>query len=133
MHVARCNTKPDCNKILNEIETSFNEGDLTEVVKLADSITNPQDDPVTTVRKIYMWFKENIPWTGALEYSIMPDIPGYVISNRRGDCGMQTLLFMSMLRYKGIPVRLQSGWMVVPSNRHTFLIHFHLNNNFPDL
>jgi hypothetical protein len=59
-----------------------------------------------------MWFKENIPWTGALEYSIMPNIPEYVLSNRRGDCGMQTLLFMSMLRYKGIPVRWQSGWMV---------------------
>lgn len=84
------------------------------VKRLADSIAGPQDDPVTVVRKIYSWFKENIPWTGALEYSTMPNIPEYVISNRRGDCGMQTLLFMSMLRYKGIPVRWQSGWMVPP-------------------
>lgn len=83
-----------------------------KIKRLADSITSPQDDPAATVRKIYMWFKENIPWTGALEYSIMPNIPEYVLSNRRGDCGMQTLLFMSMLRYKGIPVRWQSGWMV---------------------
>ena len=42
----------------------------------------------------------------------MTDIPHYVLYNRRGDCGMQTLLFMSMVRYKGIPVRWQSGWMV---------------------
>ncbi|MFH0842815.1 MAG: transglutaminase-like domain-containing protein [Bacteroidota bacterium] len=84
------------------------------VRRLADSITGLHDDPVTTVRKIYMWFKENIPWTGALEYSTIPNIPEYVMSNRRGDCGMQTLLFMSMLRYKGIPVRWQSGWMVPP-------------------
>jgi len=88
------------------------------VRRLADSITDPQDDPVTTVRKIYMWFKENIPWTGALEYSIMPNIPEYVLKNRRGDCGMQTLLFMSMLRYKGIPVRWQSGWMVPPGSEN---------------
>lgn len=61
-----------------------------------------------------MWFKGNIPWTGALEYSIVTDIPEYVCKNRRGDCGMQTFLLMSMLRYKGIPVRWQSGWMLPP-------------------
>jgi hypothetical protein len=81
---------------------------------LADSITRSDDDPAVIVRKIYLWFKENIPWTGALEYSSIPDIPEYVINNRRGDCGMQTFLFMSMLRYKGIPVRWQSGWMMPP-------------------
>jgi hypothetical protein len=89
-----------------------------DVKKAADSITNRDDDPVTVVRKIYLWFKENIPWTGALEYSIMPNIPEYVISNRMGDCGMQTFLFMSMLRYKGIPVRWQSGWKVPPGNKN---------------
>jgi transglutaminase-like putative cysteine protease len=81
---------------------------------LADSLTMPGDSPVAIVQKIYSWFKENIPWTGALEYSIMPDIPEYVYKNRRGDCGMQTFLFISMLRYKGIPVKWQSGWMVPP-------------------
>ena len=63
---------------------------------------------------MYNWFSQNIPWAGALEYSTMPDIPWYVIRNRRGDCGMQTFLMMSMLRYKGIPVRWQSGWMMPP-------------------
>ncbi len=88
------------------------------VRRLADSIVLPQDDPVTAVRKIYLWFKENIPWTGALEYSIMPNIPEYVINNRRGDCGMQTLLFLSMLRYRGIPARWQSGWMMPPGDEN---------------
>jgi len=82
--------------------------------RLADSITNPGDDPRSIVKKIFLWFKGNIPWTGALEYSTMPDIPDYVYNNRRGDCGMQTFMFMSMLRYKGIPVRWQSGWKVPP-------------------
>ena len=88
------------------------------VRRLADSLVSPQDDPVTTVRKIYLWFKENIPWTGALEYSLMPNIPEYVYHNRRGDCGMQTLLFISMLRYRGIPVRWQSGWMMPPGDEN---------------
>ena len=82
--------------------------------RLTDSITAPGDSPDVVVRKIYYWFKENICWTGALEYSISADIPQYVFHNRRGDCGMQTFLFMSMVRYKGIPVRWQSGWMVPP-------------------
>lgn len=85
-----------------------------EIRKLTDSITDPEDNPLDAVIKIYSWFKNNVPWTGALEYSIIPNIPGYVYKNRRGDCGMQTFLFISMLRYKGIPVRWQSGWMVPP-------------------
>ena len=84
------------------------------VRRLADSIAGSEDDPAEIVKKIYYWFSENIPWTSALEYSIMPNIPEYVIKHHRGDCGMQTFLFMSMLRYKGIPVRWQSGWMVPP-------------------
>jgi hypothetical protein len=84
------------------------------IKRLADSITSKDDNSATIVRKIYYWFKENIPWTGALEYSVMPNIPEYVYHNKRGDCGMQTFLFMSMLRYKGVPVRWQSGWMVPP-------------------
>lgn len=86
----------------------------TEVRHQADSLAGDETSTEAMVRKIYLWFKGNIPWAGALEYSVMPDIPGYVIKNMRGDCGMQTLLFMSMLRYKGIPVRWQSGWMVPP-------------------
>ena len=81
---------------------------------LADSITGNETDPVKVVRNIWLWFKENIPWAGALEYSVMPNIPEYVCLNRRGDCGMQTFLFISMLRYKGIPVKWQSGWMMPP-------------------
>lgn len=82
--------------------------------RLADSIAGDEKNPYEIARKIYYWFSDNIPWTGAVEYSTMPDIPGYVMENMRGDCGMQTLLLISMLRYKGIPARWQSGWMVPP-------------------
>lgn len=85
---------------------------------LADSITSDEKDPAKIVKEIYYWFKNNIPWSGALEYSIMPDIPEYVCLNKRGDCGMQTFTFISMLRYKGIPVRWQSGWMVPPVGKN---------------
>ena len=88
------------------------------IKQLADSITTGETEPVPVVKKIYEWFKSNIPWTGALEYSIMPNLPEYVYSNRRGDCGMQTFMFISMLRYKGIPVKWQSGWMMPPHSEN---------------
>ena len=88
------------------------------IMNLANEITTPDDGPSEIVRKIYLWFKRNIPWTGAQEYSIIPNIPEYVYKYRRGDCGMQTFLFMSMLRYKGVPVRWQSGWKVPPDYKN---------------
>jgi hypothetical protein len=85
-----------------------------EIRKLSETVVAEETDPVEIVRKIFYWIDENIPWAGALEYSTMPDIPGYVIRNRHGDCGMQTLLFMVLARYNGIPVKWQSGWMMPP-------------------
>lgn len=92
---------------------------FTEMVRhLADSITGPETKPFEILKKIYYWIDANVPWAGALEYSTIPNIPEYVLTNRRGDCGMQTFLLMSMLRYKGIPVRWQSGWMMPPDHEN---------------
>jgi len=85
-----------------------------KIKHLSDSIVKGVLSPVEKVRILYYWINDHIIWTGALEYSIMPDIPGYVLANRRGDCGMQTLLFMTMARNLGIPVKWQSGWMMHP-------------------
>ncbi len=88
---------------------------FTDQIKhLSDSLVQDISNPAEKVRNIYYWINDHIIWTGALEYSIIPFIPGYVLSNRRGDCGMQTLLFMAMARYQGIPVKWQSGWMMHP-------------------
>lgn len=89
-----------------------------EVKRLADSVCGSETEPYEIVSKIYKWFSSDIPWAGALEYSVMKNIPEYVLRNRRGDCGMQTFLFMSMLRYKGIPVKWQSGWKVPPEGKN---------------
>jgi hypothetical protein len=92
---------------------------FTEKIRsITDSITGAEENPAEIVKKIYYWFSQNVPWAGALEYSIIPNIPEYVLDYRKGDCGMQTLLFMSMVRYKGIPVKWQSGWMMPPDARN---------------
>jgi len=71
--------------------------------------------PKKIVQKIYEWIDAHIIWSGALEYSTIDNIPEYVLQHRRGDCGMQTLLFMTMARYKRVPVKWQSGWMLHPN------------------
>jgi hypothetical protein len=81
---------------------------------LAKSIIQDETNPLLQVRRIYQWINDSVTWASALEYSIMQDIPGFVMENRHGDCGMQTLLFMSLARSAGIPVKWQSGWMLHP-------------------
>ncbi len=87
-----------------------------EIKELAGSLVTPGMSDYEKVRAFYLWINDNIIWTSAIEYGLMPDIPGYVLSNRRGDCGMQTMLFLALCRYAGVPARWQSGWMMHPGH-----------------
>ena len=86
----------------------------TRIKSLAKNILHGETNPLLQVRLIYHWINDSVTWASALEYCIMPDIPGFVMERRHGDCGMQTLLFMSLARSLGIPVKWQSGWMLHP-------------------
>jgi transglutaminase-like putative cysteine protease len=81
---------------------------------LTDSLTNGLSNPYEKAKAIFYWIDQHVPWASALEYSIIECIPKYVLENRHGDCGMKTLLFMSMARTAGIPCKWQSGWMLHP-------------------
>lgn len=85
-----------------------------KIKSLALSILKDETNPLLQVKRIYQWINDSVTWASALEYSIMPDIPSFVMERRHGDCGMQTLLFMTLARSQGIPVKWQSGWMLHP-------------------
>lgn len=85
-----------------------------KIRKLANQILYGETNPLKKIQKIYNWINDSVRWASALEYSIMPDIPRYVMDTRHGDCGMQTLLFMALARSQGIPAKWQSGWMLHP-------------------
>ena len=90
---------------------------FTDKIKtLADSLVGEATEPYEKVKRIWCWITENIPWAGARDYSTIPNIPMYVLNVGHGDCGQVSLLFMTMARYKGIPARWQSGWMVHPGH-----------------
>ncbi|MDD4970112.1 MAG: transglutaminase domain-containing protein [Paludibacter sp.] len=84
------------------------------IKKLTAQVVGNETDPFKKVQRIYRWIDANIPWCSALEYSTLDNIPEYVLTNRHGDCGQQTLLFMTMARCAGIPCKWQSGWMLHP-------------------
>lgn len=81
---------------------------------LTDSITRNDKSEIENLQSIYSYITSNFPWASALEYSTIPNIPEYVLQYNKGDCGQVALLLISMLRYKGIPARWQSGWMTHP-------------------
>lgn len=86
---------------------------IPEIRNLGDSLRDPNSD-VQTIKNIFDYISDNIPWCSALEYSNIENIPKYVLSNRHGDCGQVSLLFITLARYCGIPAKWQSGWMLHP-------------------
>lgn len=82
--------------------------------ELSRSIVGDEKNPYRIAQKLFAWVDTNITWASAREYSTFYNIPGYVIENRHGDCGMQTLTFMTLCRMNGIPVKWQSGWEFQP-------------------
>lgn len=77
-------------------------------------IVGKETNPVLIARKLFDWSFRHIPWASAREYSTIPSLSGYAFENRHGDCGIQTMFFITLLRMNGIPARWQSGWEFRP-------------------
>lgn len=84
------------------------------VRETAAAIVGAETNPYLKARRIFEWFDRNITYTAAPEYSTIPDIAGYCLARRRGDCGMQALLYIALCRAVGLPARWQSGLTIIP-------------------
>ncbi len=92
---------------------------FTEKIKnLSKEIVKEETNPYLIAKNIFTWISKNIPWAGAREYSTILNIPDYCLTNMHGDCGIKTLLFMTLARYNGIPTKWQSGWMLHPGEKN---------------
>lgn len=90
---------------------------FTDSIKaVSERVVENETDPWQKMKKIWKWIDATFPWAGAREYSTLKNIPQYVLENGHGDCGQKTLLFMTLARYNGIPVRWQSGFTMCPGN-----------------
>jgi transglutaminase-like putative cysteine protease len=90
-----------------------------EVRRLSHEIVADEPNPWQRARRIFQWVHEHIPWAGAREYSTIESLSRYALDHRWGDCGIQTMLFMTLCRLNGIPARWVSGWRTGPDkNMH---------------
>lgn len=85
---------------------------------IADSVTKGISNPLLQARALFSYVNDNYPWASSREYSTIPNIPEYVISNHHGDCGQVTLLFLTLCRAKGIPGHFESGFMMHPGSNN---------------
>ena len=85
------------------------------IVTQARGLAAGETNPVRIASRIYDWI-DDIPWAGAIEYGVIPNIPEYVLGAGHGDCGQVSLLLIAMLRSVGIPARWESGWMLHPGH-----------------
>lgn len=85
-----------------------------KIKELSSRIVGDEKNPYLIAKKIFTWISENIPWAGAREYSTIENISDYCLTRKHGDCGIKTLLFMTLCRFNGIPAKWQSGWMLHP-------------------
>jgi hypothetical protein len=74
------------------------------------TLVGEETNPYLKARAIFTWIHENIPWAAAREYSTIENISSYCLDHGHGDCGIKTLLFVTLCRIAGIPVKWQSGW-----------------------
>ena len=79
---------------------------------LTQEVVGGETNPLKRARLIYNYITQNIRYSYMRGYLALPVIPEYCAARRRGDCGVQALLFITMCRIAGIPARWQSGLYV---------------------
>lgn len=85
-----------------------------EIVAITQEAVGDETNPYLKARRIYDWINDNIRYIGEREYSTIPNISALCLERRAGDCGVQTLLFITMCRAAGVPARWESGWQTRP-------------------
>jgi transglutaminase-like putative cysteine protease len=86
----------------------------SDIRKEAAAVIGPETNALAKARKIFRWVSANIPWNAEDEYCIIPSFAIKGFTARRGDCGVQNTVFVTMCRLAGIPARWQSGFETKP-------------------
>ncbi|MFC1725387.1 transglutaminase family protein [candidate division KSB1 bacterium] len=89
-----------------------------ELRALGREIVGDEKNPYRKMKNILKWIHDNRPWASAREYSTISNISMYCFTSGHGDCGIQTLLLMTLARISGVPVKWQSGWVTPPDGKN---------------
>lgn len=81
---------------------------------LTNEIIQDCKNPLAKARKIYDYVTRQIEYSFMREYITIENITEYAALGKKGDCGVQALLFITLCRIAGIPARWQSGLYATP-------------------
>ena len=84
--------------------------------ELADKIKGKETNPLLIARKFYDYVTTKVEYRYFRDYASIDNLSEYCALERRGDCGIQSLLFITLCRIAGIPARWQSGLDAKPGD-----------------
>lgn len=77
-------------------------------------VVGDDPNPLSKARKLFYYLDENLRWTPEEEYCVIPNLNLHGFARGKGDCGVASMLYISMCRIAGVPARWQSGWTPKP-------------------
>ena len=83
---------------------------------LAEELKGGETNPLLVARRFYDWITTQVQYRFVREYRSIDNLPEYCGINRRGDCGIQGLLFITLCRISGIPAKWESGLDAKPDD-----------------
>lgn len=105
----------------DKVQPSFNTNEkephivFTPYIReLTKSLTQNLSSPLEKARAIYDYITLNVEYSFMRSYFCLENIAEKAALNLRGDCGVMTLLFITLCRCAGIPARWQSGLIARP-------------------
>lgn len=106
------------------VEADYTEADLAQqephivftpyLTALARQLTQGVDDPAQKAKRIYDYITLNVRYHYQPSYFVHESLAEQCARDRRGDCGIMALTFITLCRLVGIPSRWQSGLHVTP-------------------
>ena len=82
--------------------------------ELAQSIVGDEKNPLIKARKIYDYITTVPIYSFMPPYFTVADLPGFMATRLKGDCGVFALFFITLCRIAGVPARWQSGLYTTP-------------------
>ena len=83
---------------------------------LVQEVVGEEHSPLKKAKRIYDYITTHVMYSFVRSYFTLPQQVEFTALNRKGDCGLQALLFITMCRIAGIPARWQSGLYATPQS-----------------
>ena len=81
---------------------------------LAEKLTEGITNPYLKAKSIYDYITTNVEYSYVRIYSSIENLSEYAAIGHKGDCGIQSLMFITLCRIAGIPAKWQSGLYTTP-------------------